>query len=768
LKKLLALVTSLSLLLTVAGTAAAKTPTKGGDANAAAKADNLSHPLGEKQAALKQKDQAMVIPGEATPKCDDKVVKVAKGQYVELAFEGADQILTLVGEFGDQVNAAYGGDPGPLHNQIPQPDRSVDNTTIWTSDFSRDYYENMLFNRNHVPSMANWYLKQSSGRYTVDGYVSDWVQVPYNEANYGSNYCGDIVCARTWLFVRDQANAWWAELVAEKGEQGAKDFLASFDVWDRYDYNGNGNFNEPDGYIDHFQSIHAGDGEETGGGAQGTDAIWSHRWYAFYNLIGKAGPDFNKYGGIQIGDSGYWIGDYTVEPENGGVGVFAHEFGHDLGLPDEYDTSGNTRGAENGTAWWTNWSQGSYGTLTQQDLGSYPVGMTAWEKFQLGWLNYGVGVAGKKSSFKLGPLEANTKQLQGVFVVLPDKEVTTSLGDPAAGSNFYYSGTGDDLDTSMTRSVTLPTGTVGLTAKVRYNIEQDWDYGYLTVNGDEVHTSLSTGTSPNGQNFGEGITGLQTAWTDLTADLSAYAGQTVTIGFRYWTDGAQQGNPGVDYTPGLQIDEIAITGQPTDGAEADAGWTYDPADGSGFHVTTGSETRSYFNAYVAEFRQYRDYDKALETGPYNFTTDTLVEHFPYQDGLLIWYWDGSQSDNNVGDHPGEGLILPVDAHPNVEHWADGSVMRPRIQSYDATFSLDRTDAITLHGPGGAKTIASKAAVTTFDDTKSYWVNGDPGDAPSYGRYQSEWNSVNVPHTGTTIRIAGISAQGSFMQILVNN
>jgi immune inhibitor A len=359
--------------------------------------------------------------------------------------------------------------------------------------------------------------------------------------------------------------------------------------------------------------------------------------------------------------------------------------------------------------------------------------MTAWEKFQLGWLNYGVGVAGKKSSFKLGPLEANTKQLQGVFVVLPDKEVTTSLGDPAAGSNFYYSGTGDDLDTSMTRSVTLPTGTVGLTAKVRYNIEQDWDYGYLTVNGDEVHTSLSTGTSPNGQNFGEGITGLQTAWTDLTADLSAYAGQTVTIGFRYWTDGAQQGNPGVDYTPGLQIDEIAITGQPTDGAEADAGWTYDPADGSGFHVTTGSETRSYFNAYVAEFRQYRDYDKALETGPYNFTTDTLVEHFPYQDGLLIWYWDGSQSDNNVGDHPGEGLILPVDAHPNVEHWADGSVMRPRIQSYDATFSLDRTDAITLHGPGGAKTIASKAAVTTFDDTKSYWVNGDPGEPPSYGR-----------------------------------
>ena len=29
--------------------------------------------------------------------------------------------------------------------------------------------------------------------------------------------------------------------------------LPHLDLWDRYDYDGDGNFNEPDGYIDHFQ-----------------------------------------------------------------------------------------------------------------------------------------------------------------------------------------------------------------------------------------------------------------------------------------------------------------------------------------------------------------------------------------------------------------------------------------------------------------------------------------------------------------------------------
>ena len=508
-------------------------------------------------------------------------------------------------------------------------------------------------------------------------------------------------------------------------------------------------------------------GEEVGGGAQGTNAIWSHRWYAYYpgSPAGPDGAGPHGFQGVRIGNTNYWIGDYTIEPENGGVGVFSHEFAHDLGLPDEYDTSGNTGGAENSTAWWTLMSQGSYGTQTD-DLGSSPTHMSAWDKFQLGWLNYEVARAGQKSEHKLGPAEYNTKQAQGVFVLLPDKDVTRNIGSPYAGSNFYYSGAANDLTTEMSRQVTLPAGAVTLSAKVRYNIEVGFDFAYLEVNGTKVPTSLSNSSvDPNG------IDGHSSnSWVTLTANLSSFANQTVTIGFGYFTDGGVQGATGA-FPAGISIDEIAITGLPTDGADPDAGWSYTTNGSTGFHVTSGSEQFSYFNAYLAENRQYTGYDDSLRLGPYNFGFPSMpnkVEHFPYQDGVLIWYWDSSYDDNNVGDHPGAGLILPIDSHPQILHWSDsGAVMRPRLQAYDATFTLQPTDAITVHNPAGgaATSVPSQPGVSVFDDLQSWWVSGDPGDAPGNGRYQAEWNSVNVPKTGTQIRIQS-ETKGGFTQIEV--
>ena len=248
---------------------------------------------------------------------------------------GEDSIWTVLAQFGNSINPTYGGTAGPQRNQIPQPDRIVDNSTILAPDFSQSYFHDLLFaDTAGAVSMRNFYKELSANRYTVNGEVTDWGDVPFNEVYYGSNYCGGIVCARTWLFVRDSD--------------------------------------------------------------------------AFYNNIGVTGPAFNKYGGVQVGGTNLWIGDYTVEPENGGVGVFSHEFGHDLGLPDLYDTSGNTGGAENPTGFWTLYSQGSYGNSGKPEdgLGTKPIHMSAYEKIFLNWSNYQVVRAGQS---------AFTRRLQHLF-----------------------------------------------------------------------------------------------------------------------------------------------------------------------------------------------------------------------------------------------------------------------------------------------------------------------------------------------------------------
>ena len=168
----------------------------------------------------------------------------------------------------------------------------------------------------------------------------------------------------------------------------------------------------------------------------------------------------------------------------------------------------------------------------------------------------------------------------------------------------------------------------------------------------------------------------------------------------------------------------------------------------------------YNQYYVAEYRQYWGYDKNLQVGPYNFgfldnpLLGDWVEHLPYQDGLLINYWDTSQRNNQVRRHPGEGLLLTVDAHPTAMIRADGGVWRNRMQTYDSTFTLEPTEAITLHWFSQPSYHPSQPAVSMFDDRNSYY---DP---------ENPWGSVIVPNTGTQIGIQSISARGSFMQVQV--
>ncbi|MFI8435946.1 immune inhibitor A domain-containing protein [Streptomyces sp. NPDC079020] len=735
---------------------------------------NLEGPFSEQQDAQRQAALEQVLSGDkkVSTRGGSKVVRLDDKKYVELGREKTDKIFTILVEFGDKVDDTtmfdpdgdgpkppvkkFGGTPGPAHNKIAEPDPKKDNSTAWKADYNQKHFQDLYFGEGEgVDSLKTYYEKTSSGRYSVDGEVSDWVKVQYNEARYGSNYCGSTNCASVWDAVRDGVNAWVADQKA-KGRtlEQIKADLAQYDQWDRYDFDGDGNFNEPDGYIDHFQLVHAGEDESAGGGAEGTNAIWAHRWYAYGTNAGLTGPANNKAGGAQIGDTGIWVGDYTAQPENGGLGVFAHEYAHDLGLPDLYDTSG---GGENSVGFWSLMSAGSWLGTGTGEIGNLPGDMTAWDKLQLGWLDYDKAKAATKSTHKLGVAEYNTKNKQALVVELPEKAVTTTVTKPAEGSKQWWSDMGDDLSNTLTRSVDL-TGksAASLDLSGWYDIEADYDYLYTEVseNGGSSWTALD-GTAdgkalPRDASDKPALTGVSGAVKKLSFPLNAYAGKKIDLRFRYQTDGGAGGK-------GFTADALTITADGaailTDNAEGDDnGWT-----AKGFSRIGESFTSDYPQYYIAENRQYVSYDKTLKVGPYNFgfsqSRPDWVEHYAYQNGLMVWLWDTSQKDNNTSAHPGQGLILPVDSHAKPLKWKDGSVLRNKIQPFDAPFSWWPNQGFTLHNADVPLKIKPSLGVPVFDDRKgTYWYEENPTGSVKVSDTNTRISIVNEPLSGSTITV----------------
>ncbi len=800
----LALASGLGVTLSSPMAAAAPAAEPGPSAAQNSGPDELPNALEDKRRALRSEALTQVLNGTTKPQTinGSKVVKVSgakqsvpaagrgrqaasavttKDQYVELGREKTDRIFVILAEFGNERDPKYpdvDSNPaipgpttfdGPLHNQIPEPNRAVDNSTVWQKDYSADYFRQLYFGKGAgVESLKTYYQTQSSGRYSVDGEVTDWVKVKYNEAAYGRssddpkdangddpNVCNSHVCSTTYNLIRDAANQWVADQKAKgRTEAQIAADLASFDQWDRYDYDGDGNFNEPDGYIDHFQIVHAGGDEADGDPIQGEDAIWSHRSYAYLS-IGQTGPSQNKLGGTQVGNTGLWIGDYTIQPENGGLSVFAHEYGHDLGLPDDYDTA---TGGSSPTEWWTLMSQSRLSAKNDQAIGTRPGDLGAWQKLQLQWLDYQVVPKGNSTVVDLGPEEYNSAKAQAVVVPLPKKKIETKNPTPVEGSKTWYSGAGNDLKNTMTRTVSVPNGTTILNFQAWWNIEdcdaEACDYAYVQVNDGSGWKSVPGNITTAAE--GNGIDGSSNGWKPATFDLSAYANTSVDLRVLYATDGAAEGNTGDPNPSGIFIDGITITNNGTtvfsDGAETSPnGWAL-----VGFSSVGAVTTKEYDNYYIAGHRSYISYDKYLQTGPYNFgfanTKPDFVEHFPYQQGLLISYWDTSQKDNNVSQHPGMGRNLYVDAHPQTLYRLDGTPWRTRVQLYDAPFSLTKADSFTLHVNGQPSYIRGEAGQPLFDDTRNYFDKN----VPDHG--------VKLPATGTKIRV--LSEDGTSMRIRI--
>ncbi|MFQ6093617.1 MAG: M6 family metalloprotease domain-containing protein [bacterium] len=207
-------------------------------------------------------------------------------------------------------------------------------------------YSQMLFSTDTYPtgSMNDYYREVSYGTFGVTGDVTRWYTAPQPYSFYVSGSYGFGPYPNNAQKMVEHAVA-----------------LADPDVdFSLYDTDG-------DGYVDALFVIHAGPGAEETGSA---NHIWSHAW-------GTRTP---------IAVDGVTVWPYSMEPEEHdsgniiSIGVFCHEFGHILGLPDLYDIDYSS----DGVGFYCLMGSGSWGADGRSP--HRPAHPCAWSKIQLGWI----------------------------------------------------------------------------------------------------------------------------------------------------------------------------------------------------------------------------------------------------------------------------------------------------------------------------------------------------------------------------------------------
>lgn len=182
--------------------------------------------------------------------------------------------------------------------------------------------------------------------------------------------------------------------------------------------------NDSDGYVDGLIIAHAGSGAEYTG--QTTD-IWSHKW--------QITPQQRD---------GVWISKYCMNPEYWStpgditLGVYCHELGHVLGLPDLYDTDNSSRGIGR----WSLMAGGSW----NGSLGASPAHLDAWSRIFLGFLSpnvpsfdqYGVSFPQVETNQTIYKLWTNGTPASEYFLVENRQQVGYDTYLPLSGMLIWH------------------------------------------------------------------------------------------------------------------------------------------------------------------------------------------------------------------------------------------------------------------------------------------------------------------------------------------
>ncbi len=204
-----------------------------------------------------------------------------------------------------------------------------------------------------------------------------------------------------------------------------------------------------------------------------------------------------------------------------------------------------------------------------------------------------------------------------VLPSLPVEWVVDSAPPDRGSDPALYSEAGDNFDRAIVREIAVPAGSATLTFDTKWETELDWDYGFVQIStdGGETWTSLANadtddsadpGTVPTVHENLPGFTGDSGGWKTESFDLSAYAGQTVLLSFRYITDG------GVTL-PGWWVDNIAVNGTVISDGSSLEGWQsvteVNPIEVAGFTVQLVGYTNDGKRVSVEKMRLNRNFNR---------------------------------------------------------------------------------------------------------------------------------------------------------------
>jgi len=252
---------------------------------------------------------------------------------------------------------AISGDPGVLADTLAHPPAA---------------YDSLLFGgAQPTGTLRDYYREVSRGTFDVDGVATRWYMAPHPYSYY-------------------TAGQWGLGTAPNNAQQMAFDAVQladpdlDFRLYDNDGPDGIPNSGDDDGYLDAIFVVHAGPGGEETGAV--SDDIISHKWNlptVYTSLDGGSGIKALTY----TTEPEKWAGiaPFTTSNQLISIGVFCHEFGHVLGLPDLYDTRSDPAASE-GIGEWDLMGSGNYCHRVGEALSTSPAHMSAWCKQRLGWV----------------------------------------------------------------------------------------------------------------------------------------------------------------------------------------------------------------------------------------------------------------------------------------------------------------------------------------------------------------------------------------------